>query len=85
MRTFVSSRMKRKSFYRKSELQMFLLLSGGHIKIGGQFLFTNNGVSIQSSTKVREMFRQITQKLWTTKTFFHWTVSNLFFCAVFTA
>ena len=83
MRTFVSSRMKRKSFYRKSELQMFLLLSGGHID--GQFLFTNNGVSIQSSTKVREMFRQITQKLWATKTFFHWTVSNLFFCAVFSA
>ena len=45
---------------------MFLLLSGGHID--GQFLFTNNGVSIQSSTKVREMFRQITQNLWATKT-----------------
>ena len=26
------------------------------------------GVSIKSSTKVREMFRQITQKLWATKT-----------------
>ena len=26
------------------------------------------GVSMQSSTKVREMFRQITQKLWATKT-----------------
>ena len=51
--------------------------------------------------KVRETFRQITQKLWATKTwdlnklfiykslitfhflgFFHWTVSNLFFCCV---
>ena len=29
---------------------------------------TNYGVSIQSSIKVREMFRQITQKLWATKT-----------------
>ena len=26
------------------------------------------GVSIKSSTKVREMFRQITKKLWATKT-----------------
>ena len=26
------------------------------------------GVSIKSSTKVREMFRQITQKMWATKT-----------------
>ena len=31
MRTYASSRVKRKSFYRKSELQMFLLISGGHI------------------------------------------------------
>ena len=62
------------------------------------------GVSIKSSTKVRETFRRITQKLWATKTwdleklftyysfitfhfldFFHWTGSNLFFCAVFIA
>ena len=34
MRTYASSRVKRKSFRRKSELQMFLLISGGHI--GGQ-------------------------------------------------
>ena len=59
------------------------------------------GVSIQSSTQVHETFRQITQKLWATKTweldklfknksfktfhflgFFHWAVSNLFFCCV---
>ena len=59
------------------------------------------GVSIQSSTNVRETFQQITQKLWATKTrdldklfknqslitfhflgFFHWTVSNSFFCCV---
>ena len=31
MRTYTSSRVKRKSFYRKSELQRFLLISGGHI------------------------------------------------------
>ena len=64
MRTYiyVSSRVKRKSFHRKSELQMFLLIFGGHISVH------RYGVSIQSSTKVREMFRQITQKLWATKT-----------------
>ena len=31
MLMYASSRVKRKSFYRKSELQMFLLISGGHI------------------------------------------------------
>ena len=31
MCTYASSRVKRKSFYRKRELQMFLLFSGGHI------------------------------------------------------
>ena len=31
MRTYASSRVKRKSFYRKSELQMSLLISGDHI------------------------------------------------------
>ena len=31
IRTYASSRVKRKSFYRKSELQMSLLISGGHI------------------------------------------------------
>ena len=30
-RTYASSRVQRKSFYRKRELQMFLLISGGHI------------------------------------------------------
>ena len=55
MLTYASSRVKRKSFYRKSELQMFLLIH-------------QYGVSIQRSTKVREMFLQITQQLWATKT-----------------
>ena len=39
MRTYASSRVKRKSFYRKSELQMFLLISGGHI--GAPKRYTN--------------------------------------------
>ena len=33
------------------------------------------GVSIENSTKVREMFRQITQKLWATKI---WDLDKLF-------
>ena len=73
MRTYASSRVKRKSFYRKSELQMFLSISGGHI--GGQFLSIKYGVSMQSCKKVREMFRQITQKLWATET---WDLDELF-------
>ena len=39
MRKYASSRVKRRSFYRKSDLQMFQLISGGHI--GGQFLSTS--------------------------------------------
>ena len=31
MHMYASSQMKRNSFYRKSELQMFLLISRGHI------------------------------------------------------
>ena len=73
MRTYASSRVKRKSFYRKSELQMFSLISGGHI--GGQFLSIKYGVSIQSCKKVREMFRQVTRKLWATET---WDLDELF-------
>ena len=59
MRTYASSRVKRKSFYGKSELQMFLLIS---------IVIHQYGVSMQRSTKVSEMFRQITQELWATKT-----------------
>ena len=39
MRTYASSQVKRKSFYRKSELQMFLLISGSHI--GAPKRYTN--------------------------------------------
>ena len=65
MRTYASSRVKRKSFYRKSELQMLLLISGGHI--GGQKL-SNMGSPYKALKNVREIFQQITQKLWATKT-----------------
>ena len=64
MRTYASSRVKRKSFYGKSELPMFLLIST-----------YQHGVSMQSSTKVSETFRQITQELWATKT---WDLEKLF-------
>ena len=47
---------------------MFLLISGSNIG-------APNDVSIQSSTKVRETFRQITQKLWARKT---WDLDKLF-------
>ena len=69
MRTYASSQVKGKSFYRKTELQMFVLISGGHI--GGQKLSTNMASpyeALVSSTKVPEMFQQITQKLRATKT-----------------
>ena len=72
MCAYASSRVKRKSFYRKSELQIFLLISGGHI---GAPKLHQYGVSIQNSTKERETFRQITQKLWATNT---WDLDKLF-------
>ena len=74
MRTYASSRVKRKSFYRKSELQMFLLISGGHI--GAPKRYTNMASPYKAlQFKVRETFRQITQKLWATKT---WDLDKLF-------
>ena len=57
MRTYPSSGMKRKSFYRKKELQIFLLISGRPYwctKTVHQY-----GVSIKSSSKVRATFWQI--------------------------
>ena len=44
MRTYASSRVKRKSFYRKSELQMFLLISSGDIDAPKQY--TNNIIMV---------------------------------------
>ena len=69
MRTYASSGVKRKSFFRKSELQMFLFISGGHI--GAPKMYTSMASpykALSSFTKVHETFRQITQKLWATKT-----------------
>ena len=60
MRTYTSSPVKRKSFYRKIELLMFLLISGGHI--GGPKRYTD----MASPHKALQTFRQITQKLWAT-------------------
>ena len=102
MRTYASSRVKRKSFCRKKWSPDVFIDSRR------PYLYTKTvhkyGVSIQSSKMVREMSRQITQKLWTTWTwdldklfihqsfvtfhflgFFHRTVDNLLFCAVFIA
>ena len=61
MHTYASSRVKRNSFYKKSELQMFLLISGDHIGAPIWRLHTK-------VYKVHETFQQITQKLWVTKT-----------------
>ena len=44
---------------------MFLLISGG--RIGGQKLSTNMAPPYKA-LQGREMFRQITRKLWATKT-----------------
>ena len=44
MRTYASSRVKRKSFYRKSELQMFLLISGDHIHRAKKVVFDGPGL-----------------------------------------
>ena len=61
--------MKTNSFYRKSELHFFLLISGGHIQhIGAPKRCTSIASSYKAPTKVRETFRPITQKLWATKT-----------------
>ena len=43
MRTYASSRVKRKSFYRKKEPRTFLLISGGHT--GRQSRLSTNMVS----------------------------------------
>ena len=64
---YISSQAKRKCFHRKIESQMFLFILGRHI--GVHVMYTNiYGISIQSSTKLRETFGQITQKWCTTHT-----------------
>ena len=66
MRKYASSRVKRKSFYGKSELQRFLLISGGHT--GAPKWYTNMASPYKALQRWRETFWQITQKLWATKT-----------------
>ena len=66
MHTYASSWVKRKSFYRKNELQMFLFISGGHV--GALKRYTNMASPYKTLLKVQKTFQQITQKLWATKT-----------------
>ena len=72
MCTYASSQVKRKSFYRKKSPDVFVYFRRPYwcTKTVHQY-----AVSKQSFTKVRETFRQITQKLWATKT---WDLENLF-------
>ena len=72
IRTYARSRVKRKSFFRKSELQMFLLISGGHV--GAPKRYTNIW-RLHTLEKVRETFQKITQKLCATTT---WDLDKLF-------
>ena len=91
MHTCACSRVKRKSFYRKSELQMFLLICGG--RIGGQFLSTNmappklykgsSNISANNSetvaTKAWDLDKLFVYYSFITfhfVVFFYWTVSN---------
>ena len=65
MCTYASSQVKRKSFYIKKSPDVFVYFRRPYwcTKTVHQY-----AVSKQSFTKVRETFRQITQKLWATKT-----------------
>ena len=87
-----SSRVKRKGFYRKSELQMFLLISGGHI--GGQLIWRLHtklykgawNVSANNSETVGHKDLRFGQIVYISVFynihflgFFHSMVSNLFF------
>ena len=94
MCTYATFPVKRKSCYRKSELQIFLRISGS--RIGAPTQYINMASPYKALQKVHETFRQVTQKLWATKTrdldklfitfhflgFLLWTVSNLFFCCM---
>ena len=95
MRTYASSRVKRKSFYRKSELQMFLLISGGHT--GAPKWYTNlqvspykalqNVLANNSETvghkdlRLGQIFYILVFHNISFSGFFHWTVPIYFFVA----
>ena len=72
MCTYASSRVKRKSYYRKVNSKCFCWFLAAILVDQTVHQY---GVSIQSCTKERETFRQITQKLWVTKT---WDLDKLF-------
>ena len=54
MHTYASSWVKRKSFYRKNELQMFLFISGGHV--GALKRYTNMASPYKTLLKVQKTF-----------------------------
>ena len=64
MCTYATFPVKRKSCYRKSELQMFLRISGS--RIGAPTQYINMASPYKALQKVHETFRQVTQKLWAT-------------------
>ena len=66
MCTYATFPVKRKSCYRKSELRMFLRISGS--RIGAPTQYINMASPYKALQKVHETFRQVTQKLWATKT-----------------
>ena len=51
MRTYASSQVKIKSFYRKSELQMFLWISGGHMGAPKRYTNMASSYTLQSCVK----------------------------------
>ena len=86
MRTYVSSPVKIKSFYRKSELEMFLFIPGGHncTPIWRLYKGAWNVSANYSQTMVHKDLRlgKIVYTLVSHNIhflgFFHWTVSNWF-------
>ena len=73
MCTYASCRVKRKSFYRESELQIFSLISGGHI--GAPKRYTNMASPYKALQRCVERFGNSCQKLLATKTL---DLDNLF-------
>ena len=78
VRKYANSPVKRKSF---CELQIFLLISGGHI--GAPKRYTNVVSRYKALQRCGKLFGKKTQQLWATKDlrlgFFHLMVFNLFF------
>ena len=60
--TYASSRVKRNSFYGKSELQMFSLISGGHI--GEPKRYTNMVFPYKALQRCVERFGKLLRNCW---------------------